>query len=66
MLSPSKAAFATVDSAKVSVMEGSLDESYEVEEEVELVCQHNIAREIVSTFEEGLNRCSYSTDEVCE
>ena len=43
-----------------------MDESYEVEEEVELVCKHNIEREIVSTFKEGLNRCSYSTDEVCE
>lgn len=44
-----------------------LDESYELEEEeVELVTKHNIEKEIVGVFEQGLDRCNYDTDGVCK
>lgn len=40
-----------------------LDESYEIDEaEIELVTKHNIEREIVSVFKQGLHKCTYSTD----
>jgi hypothetical protein len=31
-----------------------------------LVSKHNIEREIVSIYKQGLHKCSYSTDEICE
>ena len=41
----------------------ALDESYEVDEaDIELVTKHNIEREIVTFFKQGLHKCTYSTD----
>jgi hypothetical protein len=42
-----------------------LDESYELEEEVELVIKHNIEKEIVGLLRQGFNKCTYSTDQLC-
>jgi len=36
-----------------------------VEEEVELIIKHNIEKEIVALLRQGLNKCTYSTDQLC-
>lgn len=33
---------------------------------MELVTKHNIEKEIVGVFEQGLNRCNYDTGGVCK
>lgn len=43
----------------------SLDESIELEEEFELTVKTNIEKEITKIFEFGLEKCTYSTDNLC-
>lgn len=65
IVSPTKCMFATVSNTSlINNIEG-LDESYELEEEVELVIKHNIEKEIVALLRQGLNKCTYSTDQLC-
>ena len=64
IITPSKSAFATVISTNLASLE-ALDESYELEEDVELVTKHNIEKEIVALLRQGFNKCTYSTDQLC-
>lgn len=71
VVSPSKNLFATVQDCKhiasLSDPALKLDESFEVDDdEVELVSKHNIEREIVTNFKQGLLKCTYSTDDITQ
>lgn len=33
---------------------------------MELITKQNIEREIVSIFQQGLHKCTYATDEICQ